>query len=90
MVLLANKGQSENEKSIRRFVVDESLTKELSSGDVELAAFFDAYDDGSLDILVASGGSIDLYENQLGIDATWIKAMAYTGFCGKLDGEREI
>jgi len=67
------------------------LPNELALDNVDLVAFFDAYDDGSLDIIVSSqtGQTIDLYQNQLGIDATWIKAMVYSGFCGKVEGPGE-
>ena len=79
----------------RKFVLDTTKTGTIGNsadGTLEMASFFDAYDDGFLDILVMSSTNgespmkIDSYQNELGIDATWIKAMVYTGFCGDLSG----
>ena len=76
----------------RKFALTEEtkkLTKDIVDDKLELAVFFDAYDDGFLDILVVdSDGKIKAYINNLGIDATWIKAMVYTGFCGSLSGKQ--
>lgn len=94
VVLLHNEKCNPNDGcQDRKFVIitdkTTSLTK-LNDGETPvLAAFFDAWDDGFLDILVitekekdgAKTRQIRAYRNQLGIDATWIKAMAYTGFC---------
>ena len=80
----------DDSQSDKRLKMDLTKTGDLISDEVDLVAFFDAYDDGSLDILVSSksenGRTIDVYQNLLGIDATWIKAMVYTGFCGKMTG----
>lgn len=59
-------------------------------GTFEMASFFDAYDNGFLDILVVSSKDskfkIDAFQNNLGIDATWIKAMVYTAYCDPVTG----
>jgi len=82
----------ESQDKNRKFTLDLTKTGNIN-GDVRLASFFDAYDDGFLDILVMTstneGNQIDCFQNQLGIDATWIKAMVYTGFCGQLSGPGE-
>ena len=64
-------------------------------GTLEMASFFDAYDNGFLDILVVSSKGdkdkkykIDAFQNNLGIDATWIKAMVYTAYCDPVTGEQ--
>ena len=77
----------------RKFSWDPTKTDSLENVDgiLEMASFFDAYDDGLLDILVVSSKDktlrVDCFQNNLGIDATWIKAMVYTGFCGDLTGK---
>jgi len=95
VVLLKNEPVSsaaEASDKDRKFSWDPTKTDSLENVDgiLEMASFFDAYDDGLLDILVVSSKDktlrVDCFQNNLGIDATWIKAMVYTGFCGDLTG----
>ena len=80
MILLENKAVSDDQNDVaskdRKLVVNDEFTKYIDAQNAELVAFFDAYDDGLLDILVVTtDNKIHAFINNLGIDATWIKAM---------------
>ena len=76
MFLLHNKAVSDEpgaNEHVRQLVLKRDVTGQLAMNNVELAAFFDAYDDGTLDILVVADGKINAFQNNLGVGATWIK-----------------
>jgi len=66
----------------RNFVAIEP--RSLPSNEGDMIAFFDAYDDGFLDLIIAKKeDGIQAFENIKGVDATWIKAAIYSGSCGR-------